>query len=598
MAANIVQHYDKSGNKEYPVTSSAAVGMSDGSGDLDSKLAELSSNTGLYNVDKNVPLESGFYTSSTARRAVPSSVRKLGLIITYKTDENTSMNEQYVGDSLLDDYWGNDNYWEKIPHSKELSELENKINDKINLFCVKSSEKNSGLLTTTGIMSNKSWCYTEYIKVQAGDIVFCDISVMPSSPYVALQIYNLNYQIEQSYDSGSVESYLTIEEDGYVRCCGRNTEGDTVILYVIKNQQKIVSEIENNSSEILNIKEELEYGTKEVVNFTRDGYITTKGTFQSHTLHKCTEQIPCDRNIWISLNWDLESLNCSAVNFYDSAGSFLSEESLSYVANTIYTNEKIVFPSNAASVVIVANSKLDYSSYSRIKEDSSSKKKFNKSVRWVGHSIWWYDGNILAGTEIVAKGYQTLLKNIFRFNSESKYCYSGQSLGGTSEDDALCILNRSSSWTGTEGDIWTLDSITNDFRRDIHIGTIEDFNNNTGITTYYGALRIFRDKVLELSGEDAVVICSNSLRRNNSSYTSTSQNSIGHTLVDYEIALMAIASNQGWIFVDQFRLSGITDDSIMITTIDGLHLNNFGYTLAVIPWILAFDTLYNNLLVE
>ena len=43
MAANIVQHYDKSGNKEYPVTSSAAVGMSDGSGDLDSKLTELSS---------------------------------------------------------------------------------------------------------------------------------------------------------------------------------------------------------------------------------------------------------------------------------------------------------------------------------------------------------------------------------------------------------------------------------------------------------------------------------------------------------------------------------------------------------------------------
>lgn len=45
MAANIVQHYDKSGNKEYPVTSSAAVGMSDGSGDLDSKLTELASNT-------------------------------------------------------------------------------------------------------------------------------------------------------------------------------------------------------------------------------------------------------------------------------------------------------------------------------------------------------------------------------------------------------------------------------------------------------------------------------------------------------------------------------------------------------------------------
>lgn len=49
----------------------------------DDKLIELANNVGLYNVDKHVPLGGGFYTSATARAAVPSDVRKIGLIITY-----------------------------------------------------------------------------------------------------------------------------------------------------------------------------------------------------------------------------------------------------------------------------------------------------------------------------------------------------------------------------------------------------------------------------------------------------------------------------------------------------------------------------------
>lgn len=227
---------------------------------------------------------------------------------------------------------------------------------------------------------------------------------------------------------------------------------------------------------------------------------------------------------------------------------------------------------------------------------SSVQKSINKNVRWVGHSIWWYDGNVLAGTEEVARGYQTLLGEQFNFKTTSKYCYSGQSLGGLTTDDALSLMNRAGTWTGAAGDIWTLDTITNDFRRNIPIGTIDDYNNATGITTYYGALRAFKDKVVALSGEDAIVISSNSLRRNNSGYTSTSENTEGHTLLDYEKAVMTIAALNGWYFVDQFRMSAITDETLSITTLDGLHLNNFGYKLAVLPWVSAFDILYSKLL--
>ena len=47
----------------------------------------------IYNVDSNVPLTTGFYTADTARAAVPSSVRKKGLIITYKIGSLTHINE-------------------------------------------------------------------------------------------------------------------------------------------------------------------------------------------------------------------------------------------------------------------------------------------------------------------------------------------------------------------------------------------------------------------------------------------------------------------------------------------------------------------------
>lgn len=76
------------------------------------KLTELSDNVGLYNVDKNVPLGSGFYTSTTARAAVPTSVRKLGLIITYKTDATTSVTEQFIGSAVS--AWATDTNWKNV----------------------------------------------------------------------------------------------------------------------------------------------------------------------------------------------------------------------------------------------------------------------------------------------------------------------------------------------------------------------------------------------------------------------------------------------------------------------------------------------------
>lgn len=164
--------------------------------------------------------------------------------------------------------------------------------------------------------------------------------------------------------------------------------------------------------------------------------------------------------------------------------------------------------------------------------------------------------------------------------------YDGNSLGAQSASDSSSIALKLSSWTGTSCDIWTLDTITNDFKRNIPLGTLDDYNaEEPSALTYYGALRIYRNKVVELSGSSAIVVVSNATHRNNGGYTSTSTNSAGCKLSDYSNALMCIAEIEGWYFVDVFNYGGITDDNLSYTTIDGLHPNNLGYKLSVKPWI-------------
>ena len=78
--AKKVQLKDKSGNKAYPVTSSACVGMSDGSGNLDNHINKI---TTEYNVSLFHPTDGvdggNKYTLETAIAKVPAELRNVGL---------------------------------------------------------------------------------------------------------------------------------------------------------------------------------------------------------------------------------------------------------------------------------------------------------------------------------------------------------------------------------------------------------------------------------------------------------------------------------------------------------------------------------------
>lgn len=242
---------------------------------------------------------------------------------------------------------------------------------------------------------------------------------------------------------------------------------------------------------------------------------------------------------------------------------------------------------------------------------AAAKIRMRRNIVFLGHSIWRNDNYLVtyksSGTFVTpftgvfrARGYQTLLQEVFDFPSVASPGpdggYSGYSLGGTSATDSKSIAvvarQQDNGWPQVQNAIWTIDFITNDFKRNIPLGTPGDYKNATGPATFYGAVRQLYDKIKELSGNDVIIVFSNATKRNNSGYTSTSQNTVGCTLADYELALLTCAAlNTDWYFVDQNRLSGITDENLPAVTADGLHLNNLGYTLAVQPWITVLRTL-------
>jgi len=362
----------------------------------------------------------------------------------------------------------------------------------------------------------------------------------------------------------------------------------------------------NFTAELNELKEDL--STFEKLSYNKaqgvTGFLKLNGEITPYGGFFTTPKIEVDgskaRHIYVdgnALNDNLTSANYPIFMQFDESGSVLSHTPSGARAGEKFAKKEIALNSATRFVRGCCFGGAMSFYLKKIGVAQSNKKSINHNVNFVGMSLWWYDGKTTNNAERALQvGYQSLLREQFNFKSDSgvNYCYSGASLGGTTATDVNSMMSKSGEWKGEKGDIWTLDSITNDFKRNIPLGSVSDYENATGITTFYGALRAFSDRVKALSGDDAIVICSNALRRNNDGATSVSANSRGHKLTDYELAIMTIAKRNNWYFVDQFR-SGITDENLSITTFDGLHLNSFGYRLAVLPWIETFNMVANSL---
>ena len=481
-----------------------------------------------------------------------------------------------------------------------------------------------------GFFSNVNQKTTDFIDIEFTSIKYnieFNLSAMSGVSYINfydeeknhLPDLSVNYRTEGTHEgiinrpAGAKFCRIT-STNAYSASAKTSSGGIVNAIGTLKNEiEDNKNEIEDNKNKIENIYDDVDnlnstiYGDYNIDNsFSFKGYINPAGGFFSNVNQKTTDFIDIEfTSIKYNIEFNLSAMSgVSYINFYDEEKNHLPDLSVNY--RTEGTHEGIINrPAGAKFCRITSTNAYSASAFSKsegLVEDVerllSGKNVIDKNMNYVGMSIWWYDGKMLAngmGGNEIAIGYQSLIKRIYNFLSDTgtSYCYSGHSLGGLTEKDASSICNKMGTWQNSEKAIWTLDTITNDFKRNIPIGTIADYTNNTGKTTYYGALRIFADKIQELSGDDKIVIVSNACRRNNGGYTSMSTNTVGATLLSYEKALMEIAVKNKWWFVDQFRLCGVTDDTIAYTTIDGLHLNNLGYKLAVIPWINVLKAILN-----
>lgn len=276
----------------------------------DDKLIELANNVGLYNVDKHVPLGGGFYTSATARAAVPSDVRKVGLIITYKTDATTSVteqfigsdvsgwttdanwknvgseggnkilewktdaattrkkvpvkerkagmqisykptdsdwvNEQYVGTSFTDTEWVKDSNWEKIPKQKQLIELGKRTGRGITLLDRYKSKLGYALDNEGNLVSAGGWISYNKIPVAKGDNFTAYFKTLITSE-TKVQVAIFNSDKTLIHSiKNNVNVDYTITEDGFLSFCYLNTDVET---WYVLNTFKDLSDRINNLEE-------------------------------------------------------------------------------------------------------------------------------------------------------------------------------------------------------------------------------------------------------------------------------------------------------------------------------------------------------------
>ena len=197
---------------------------------------QLSNSTGLYNIDNNFPLESGYYTSTTARAAVPSVVRKLGLIITYKVDATTSVTEQFIGSAVS--AWTDDTNWGSIG-----SEGGNKIltwntdaattrkqvqlKDRKKLMQI-SYENDDGVINEQYI--GTSFIDSEWIKNKNWKQLTVDNIYNENIPSLAITLDKEGKIIEEISTDGKKKIYIpVIVKDLLVVEGNQNIKGDLVV---------------------------------------------------------------------------------------------------------------------------------------------------------------------------------------------------------------------------------------------------------------------------------------------------------------------------------------------------------------------------------
>ena len=165
MGAKKIYLKDNTGAVFAPVTAWSAVKSESGK--------TLDETVGVFNVDAHYPLSDGmFYTHDTAVEKIPASVQHQGLIITYKTDKTTIVNEQCVSTA-----WSKAaNDWKKVDAELPLGK---------DIYY--DEYYKDGYLSQKGaIVPDSDWINTDYISVKGIEYVYWNSGYITANANIVL----------------------------------------------------------------------------------------------------------------------------------------------------------------------------------------------------------------------------------------------------------------------------------------------------------------------------------------------------------------------------------------------------------------------------
>lgn len=199
----------------------------------------------------------------------------------------------------------------------------------------------------------------------------------------------------------------------------------------------------------------------------------------------------------------------------------------------------------------------------------------------LGTSITWYN-NHQNGFE---KGYQGWLMDKIILKSLINKGVNGGTLLGLAESLDNIV----------SADIYTIEHGVNDWGRKSVVGTIDDYINNTGASTFYGAYRIIIDAIYAKNSKAVIILCTPRKSRGFNGYLPSSCNGEldGIKLKDYTDAVMEVARYEGLPVCDWFNRCGVNDHNLALYSIDdALHPNDLGYKQMAQLLVEQFNNIY------
>lgn len=296
--------------------------------------------------------------------------------------------------------------------------------------------------------------------------------------------------------------------------------------------------------------------------------------------------------IWVNEAWEQwgsTTIDLTGYATEDYVTSALSPYVKTTAMNT-YVNQNAVLKSQgieSAGKFLIVNEKGTVETYDEFARDFWE----GKSVGWFGTSITQYCKSNTGSPSNVYRtnGYPYLVSQELGLDFDIDGDNFGQA-GST-----LAIPSDSAHYTQygaiidqiqtkisyvASYDLVCIECGTNDFKKDVELGSLSSASSGFDTGTFFGALQESIKKIRTANADAMIMLIADTRRGEdiNGQYDSNYVNGAGCRLSDYVYAMYDVAEYYDIIFCNWFDNSVINEDNIADYTWDGyLHLNENGY---------------------